>query len=826
MTTTEFRKNLIELALSEKEESKIAKVLAYYYPSLDLSSRDSLFESLMRLFKLSDNQNFDFNTLSEEMQIDDNIFDTDSYRGKDFRIKNIEISSLRGIPEKDENGVPFGLNLVDDGVINNAVILANNGTGKSSIFAGLEMIYAQEIGEKNLRTESYWNLKKENYNNYIDRFTSTSSTHCTVSTISGEFDLNNIVFINEDLRKIFNPKNFFISDFDIYENGKVRFTGDNKDANSLHSIVARSLGLEEFLQLQNLLLQIPGYRRLKESNRRNSTERLLNEQKDILTNTNTQIQAKQNEVEEIKKVTTDNTSKRELDKVQQIESLRSLLNKDFKIHVSSEKPLAETISIFNSLYQDFLSKVKDKRSLVERDFLEAGKEILHGSNNCPFCMDSNKSIEEIQENVERRLEELKEVQKIDKEIKEAYRDLSTYLWQLSKDFNKLYELITLERTDLLPFINLRNISEKEEMLYIQLSPLVNDTELNDHIYSLTQKSIPNEKDYLTLYNLLENNIPLFKEVFGDVVNTINSFSIERRESLENMISHINIQETTISAEQQIKILNDEIEKFKIQIPHIEKQISELEKQLLEASKDADLVDRIKREVGEYNLRYGIEINNIVSQVFEPIRDVVESIMKDYFESDPQNEFRIHIKSNSVEIDGVEIEDKYIVAEIINKHSGKTTTPDQYFNTFRYKLFCLMVSLSIALATRKKYQVNLPLVIDDIFFASDFASKNSFSDFLHKVIEIFYRHTPELPLQFILFTHDDIIFRSSMDAIEKSVEVSDGIVLCEENKSSLVSKTLVGRFFDPEDKDNQISHFEDGRSYWELLYKIPKLIPQF
>jgi len=87
MTTTEFRKNLIELALSEKEESKIAKVLAYYYPSLDLSSRDSLFESLMRLFKLSDNQNFDFNTLSEEMQIDDNIFDTDSYRGKDFRIK-------------------------------------------------------------------------------------------------------------------------------------------------------------------------------------------------------------------------------------------------------------------------------------------------------------------------------------------------------------------------------------------------------------------------------------------------------------------------------------------------------------------------------------------------------------------------------------------------------------------------------------------------------------------------------------------------------------------------------------------------------------------
>ncbi|MBU7569953.1 MAG: hypothetical protein KAF41_04815 [Flavobacterium sp.] len=823
MTTTEFRKKLIELGVSEKEENKIAKVLAHYYPSLDLNNRDSLFESLMRLYKLSNDQNFDFDKLSQEIQTDVNIFDADSFRGKDFRIKDIEISSLRGIPEKDENGIPFGLNLVDDGIINNAVILANNGTGKSSIFAGLEMIYAQEIGEKNLRTESYWDLKKENYNNYIDRFTSTSSTHCKINTVSGEYDLNKIVFMNEDLRKVFNPKNFFISDFDIYENGKVRFTGDNKDTNSLHSIVARSLGLEEFLQLQNLLLQIPTYRRSKESARRTALNKQLDEQKDILKNTNDQIQIKQNEVEELKKVTTSNPSKKEVSKVQKIESLRSLLNKDFKIHVSSEKSLTETISAFNSSYQFFLSKVKDKRSFVERDFLEAGKEILHDFENCPFCMDSNKSIEEIQKNVEQRLEELKEIQKIDKEIKEAYRDLSTNLSQLLTEFNRIYELITIERAELIPFVDLSKIGEKEDTLYVQLSPLLNDIELYEHIYSLSQKSIPNEKDYLTLYELLENNPTLFKEGFVNIIASINSLSLERNDSIEKVIDQINSQETTIPVAQQTKILNDEIEKLKIQIPIIEKQISDLAQQHLEANKDVELVDRVKREVGEYNLRFGVEINNIVSQVFEPIKDVVESIMKDYFENDPQNEFKIHIKSISVVIDGVDIEDKHIVAEIINKHSNKTTTPDQYFNTFRYKLFCLMVSLSIALATRKKYQINLPLVIDDIFFASDFASKNSFSNFLHKVIEVFYKHTPDLPLQFILFTHDDIIFRSSMDSIEKNIVVTDDIVLCEENKSSLVSKTLVGRFFNPEDKDDLPSYFEDNRVYWDLLYKIPKLI---
>src|SRR5690606_32691251 len=191
--------------------------------------------------------------------------------------------------------------------------------------------------------------------------------------------------------------------------------------------------------------------------------------------------------------------------------------------------------------------------------------------------DSNKSIEQIQENVERRLKELKEIQKIDKEIKEAYRDLSTNLWQLSKEFNRLYELITLERTELTPFVNLQNISEKEEILYVQLSLLVNDIELSEHIYSLTQKNIPNEKDYLTLYNLIENNPTLFKETFANVIDAISSLSLERKESIENAISDINNQETTISVQQQIKTLSDEIEKYKTQIPNIEKQISELEK---------------------------------------------------------------------------------------------------------------------------------------------------------------------------------------------------------------------------------------------------------
>jgi len=121
----------------------------------------------------------------------------------------------------------------------------------------------------------------------------------------------------------------------------------------------------------------------------------------------------------------------------------------------------------------------------------------------------------------------------------------------------------------------------------------------------------------------------------------------------------------------------------------------------------------------------------------------------------------------------------------------------------------------------RYKVNLPLVMDDLFFASDFISKNSFSIFLQKIIGLFYKYTPEMPLQFILFTHDDLIFRSALDAIDdySIVAISD---LHDENKMSLSDKTFITRMFDIKDKDSPVISNE-GTKYWELLYKLPKKI---
>lgn len=197
MAITNVRKLLLDLALKEKGETKIAKVLAYYYPSINFKDKKSIFESLFYYYQISDNVNNNLDNIKQEVTNDNEL---ENLIGKDYRIKSIEISDLRGIPSKDEKGNSFGIDFFEDGIVNNAVILANNGVGKSSVFSGIEMIYTQEIGEKQLRTSNIGILNKDNYNKYLKRFPNETKPHCRVTTNQGAFDLDNIVFKNDRAR--------------------------------------------------------------------------------------------------------------------------------------------------------------------------------------------------------------------------------------------------------------------------------------------------------------------------------------------------------------------------------------------------------------------------------------------------------------------------------------------------------------------------------------------------------------------------------------------------------------------------------------------------
>ncbi len=804
MTTTNFRKVLIDIA-TEENSNTISKIIAYYYPSLDISSKENLFESLIRFLVSSKSQDFDFEELLEKIKIES--IDVSEFVGKDYRIKQIEISNLRGIPSKRENNeIPYGINLTDEeGKINNAIILANNGTGKSSVFAGLEMIYAQEIGEKKLRSINPDANDLIDYNKYLQRVNEAEKPLCSIKTNEGNFDLENIIFKNKDLTKIFNPSSHFITEYDVISNGWLDYDKDDKYDDSFHNIIARSLGLQEFLSLQNIAQLIPNYRRSKETSARNNLEREINNNEITIKNRLAEIQFKTIEIEELKKgISSENNANQK----SKLEVLNKLKSKNLEISFDEQKYLDDIIE-FENKYRDFSSLERNKKATVEKNFLDIGKELIHEFDNCPFCLSSNKSLEDIKIEVEKRLSELEQFKLLDEQLKNRFRSVSENLWSITRDLSSVNEILNIDRQELSSFSRLEKIRIEENRLYVALSPVVSDTELNDYIYSFTQKLVPTDKDYLDLFELINKNKQIFEKRYIELAKEVQSLIEERKNAIDTEIKVIVENNESLTVEQKISKLENEIKEFNEQIKSIENKTKELEIDLISANKKVSFVTQIKDEIGVFNSKFKLKVDELVNNVFEPIKNTVEDILNDYFQDDPQYKLEINLKENKLIIEGEEYITKYIVAEIIDKKTNEmVTTPQNYFNTFRYKLFSLMIGLSIALASRKTYKINFPLVMDDLFFASDFINKNSFAKFLQKVIQLFNKHTPDIPLQLILFTHDDLIFRTSIDGIDNL---------------SLTDSTLFGRMFEISQKNNKTKKFKNEEIYIELLYSIPNKI---
>ena len=63
METANFRKTLIDIAQKDSAERVVSKVIAFYYPRIDLKDKSTFFDSLMSLLNVSGNQEFDFRKL-------------------------------------------------------------------------------------------------------------------------------------------------------------------------------------------------------------------------------------------------------------------------------------------------------------------------------------------------------------------------------------------------------------------------------------------------------------------------------------------------------------------------------------------------------------------------------------------------------------------------------------------------------------------------------------------------------------------------------------------------------------------------------------------
>lgn len=820
METANFRKTLINIAQKDSAERVVSKVIAFYYPRLDLKDKSTFFDSLMSLLTVSDKQDFDFSKLKEDIEVNQSIVNPDIFKNKDYRIKNIEISNLRGIPSTQESeNIPYGINLIEDEICHNAIVLANNGTGKSSLFAGLEMIYANEIGEKRLRTKKE-NINETEFFDYLKRFPQNGKPICKVETYNGDYSLEYKIFPKEYI-EVFNPISHFITEFDIIDKGRIDYeTSDQKLDYSFHNIIAKALGLNEFLDLLAITEQIPTYSRRKELNQQNKLSAEIKANEETIKNRLALIQSKQIELDELKKG--EELKPNSINTIELINELKKTIEETSAKNLDSSK-LKNDIEEFQKAYQEYISISGIQDINIEKGFLEQGLSLSENKDDCPFCQDSKKTIEEIKGSVKLRIDNLKKYEETERKIKLAYRNLSNNLFDSLNSLKNLSEILFNHRSILSKQTSLDNLINKEGELMMLLTPHLLDDELFDHLKQLSDKQFPTDNEFSKLSFFLIDNKELICGFIPSKIDEINIFIKERAEQIQKVIETLSAS-SDLTINEKIKALEKEIKENKASIPIIEKAIKDLELQLKSADVQVQNFKRIKEEIKFFNLKLIEEKDRIVTSYFKSIKEVVEEIMNDFIDDKESINLALSLEKIERNIDGEIFQTEVIMAKIIQKN-GETTTPDIYFNTFRYKVFCLMISLSIALSTRMRYKVNLPLVMDDLFFASDFISKNSFSIFLQKIIGLFYKYTPDMPLQFILFSHDDLIFRSALDAIDEFNLKSTDIDYCAENKINLNKKTLLSRMFSLEDKDMP-EIMNDGTKYWNLIYTLPKEIKTF
>lgn len=125
---------------------------------------------------------------------------------------------------------------------------------------------------------------------------------------------------------------------------------------------------------------------------------------------------------------------------------------------------------------------------------------------------------------------------------------------------------------------------------------------------------------------------------------------------------------------------------------------------------------------------------------------IEDIMQRFSSSNETYRFRYENGSLSLKI-------------TVDTPSGSfEAVPQEYLNTFRFRLFCLALKVAVAFGKMKERNTMIPIVIDDVLDASDFENTIKLEQFVYRVFKTYDEKLSQFgkPLQLIMLTHDDMV----------------------------------------------------------------------
>lgn len=286
------------------------------------------------------------------------------------------------------------------------------------------------------------------------------------------------------------------------------------------------------------------------------------------------------------------------------------------------------------------------------------------------------------------------------------------------------------------------------------------------------------EEFKNLWKELESNVALKKQFAEKEAGA--GFKIENpEENLHDIDEKINAQCTRIVAiinrlktawdtymsdidgeglANAMKSLNDDyaflVDENSI-LPNSDKELSEISNSLEQLGKSlTQLKARLDKafahifETEEQQEGGETKFQNVYP---DQLNKFVETVLNHYKE--PNETFVVKSTSNS-----------FMVTISVDTKDGKKfeTTPKRYFNTFRFRLYAVLLKISLSLYFMRNNNCIAPIVIDDVFNASDFENSINLNAFVCNIFEIYHEVVGyTYPLQLIMLTHDEMVTSAFM-----------------------------------------------------------------
>lgn len=246
----------------------------------------------------------------------------------------------------------------------------------------------------------------------------------------------------------------------------------------------------------------------------------------------------------------------------------------------------------------------------------------------------------------------------------------------------------------------------------------------------------------------------------------------------SFVNQISEQLTLLASEKVQGYTPDSFDEFSSLIEQREKLRVEIDEAV---RMNKDNIIALHDNLKEYGQELEKALDETTRDAFSLIRQTIRRVMG-HFVYSPLEKEEIDIRYTQGGKISVQIRYEECKEDKSGSGREKMLTPRKYYNTFRYKLFCMMLKLSVALVIMKRYRINFPIILDDVFYASDYYNRELITLFV-KELNTLYRRiwgNRKMKMQLICFTHDELVF----DAIETAME-----------KENLTAEVLFGRLLD-------------------------------